>query len=113
MTQATLAYLIDFNSRRPSEVAYATIPNFEKLQTDNETSEGSLGVFNVAALKNDVKVPVIVTKTALYAIVTLMELRSTFNVKGTLLFPSNKGTAYNGSDILFKFKSKMSLKKTG
>lgn len=54
LSKSILSYLIALNGRRPSEVAYAKIENYEKLQT-----KGDLAVFSVVATKNSTRVPII------------------------------------------------------
>lgn len=112
LCKASLAYLIAFNGRRPSEVAYATVFNYENLNIQgNENDEETLCVFNVTALKNNVKVPIIVPRTVRIAINTLLKYREYFGVSGNLLLCRQDGTAYNGTELISKFKSQMQLKK--
>lgn len=94
-------------------MAYSTVHNYSKLQiSDVEHGQENLAVFTVAATKNDVKVSVIVPYVVQQAITTLLVFRSSLEIEGDLLLGKKNGTAYNGSDLLTKFKSEieMSLK---
>jgi len=109
LTKLCIAFLIAFNGRRPSEVVYAKIENFSNLKISSDLRIDNLSVFNVAALKNNLKVPVITPNCARIAIETLIEHRQSLNIKGDLLFGKPDGTAYNGSDLITKLKSNMTL----
>lgn len=113
LTQALVAWLTAFNSRRPSEVAYATLQNYEKRIHKKTTPEDDepLAVFTVAATKNDVRVPVIVTPLAEKALLFLVKCRSKLNIQGQLLLGKEDGSAYNGSNLISKFKTRMKLEK--
>src|SRR5436190_412258 len=108
-----IPFLITFNGRRPSEVVYSKIENFSTLQTrpDPENKDTSLAVFNVAALKNNIKVPIITPGFVQQAIEDLLEHRLILNVKGNLLLGKLDGTAYNGSNLIAKLKSGLNLQK--
>lgn len=111
MAKRTLAYLIAFNCRRPSEVAYATLAHYNRFQCSNNDSEHeNLAVFTVPATKNDVNVPIIVPNKAHQAIKVLLKFRPLLNIQGDVLFGKQNGTPYCGSNILNQYKTKMSLK---
>ena len=110
LTKAVLAYLIDFNSKIPSEVGYTTINNYTTLQASSrEKNDETLGVFTVVATKNDVKFPIIVSSVAHTAINTLINHRISLRIQGNLHFSKGDDTAYNGSDLIHKFRSGMPL----
>lgn len=112
ITQATLAFLIAFNSRRPGEVAHATVDNYKNIVFDaDKTQNEPLAVFYVAATKNDTKVPIIVPHVTYIATEAILKCRSHFKIPGNILFSTLNGSAYNGSEVLSKFKSKLPLKK--
>lgn len=118
LTKAVLAFIIAFNSRRPSEECHATLQNFKSLQTNSRSEDqvneevqcNNLSVFMVAATKNDSRVPILVPHIAQVAINSLLMHRSSFKIPGNLLFPKLDGTAFNGSHLLHTFKINMNLK---
>lgn len=71
LAKLLLAFLTAFNGRRPSEVTYATIENY--LSTITPNVDGSLSVFTVLAVKNNVKVPIVVPKFVQTAINLLLD----------------------------------------
>lgn len=111
LAKRTLAYLIAFNCRRPSEVAYATLALYTRFQcSSNDSEHENLAVFTVPATKNDVKVPIIFPNKAHQAIKVLLKFRPLLNIQGDFLFGKQNGTPYCGSNILNQYKTKMSLK---
>lgn len=76
LTKYILGYLIAFNCRRPSEVAYATLEHYSRVQFSSNGPENEKLAFSTT--KNDVKVPVIVPYNAQQAINYLIKLRPPF-----------------------------------
>lgn len=110
LSKMTLAYLVAFNSRRPSEVAYSTESNYSKIEKTTSENGEELGVFKVVATKNDVKVPIIVTHDAISAIDCLLRFKKTFKIKNDFIFSTLEGNPYNGSTVLSQTKLILQLK---
>lgn len=105
LTKIVVAFLIAFNSRRPSEVTNAKLSDFLKIKSSNE----SLSIFTVTAPKNKMKVPIMVPKNVLKCINNLVKNRETVKINSLLLFCKLDGSAYVGTNILRSFVAKMKL----
>lgn len=112
LTKYILGYLIAFNCRRPSEVAYETLEHHSRVQfSSNGPENEKLAVFSVPATKNDVKVPVIVPYNAQQAINYLIKLRPLLHVQGKYLLGKQNGRPYSGSYIIDQCKNEIKFKK--
>lgn len=109
LAQSLLAFLIVFNGRRPSDVAHATLQNYQTLSSSGESE--SLSVFKVKAPKNKKIVPVLFPAFAKVGIELLISNRKELLIKGDLLFGKPDGSCYIGTDVIHSFKIHMKLEK--
>lgn len=112
LAKAVIGFLVAFNGKRPSEVSYAKVENYATLTQSIDSKNGNnLGVFTVAASKNDVLVPVIVPHFAQAAITALLNHRTQLRVQGNLIFSDVNGKAIHGSKLLNEFCAELDLNK--